>query len=157
MGKCDKCPKVCHDELVCKRGKCVCVKEENCRPKKYKKVKKCYKCEIPCSENEKVKMLEVHTTCCDGYAFKCCGLAYIPTTFDTMKMARKCYRPERTDTKYCCDFRHDVKPCHCEESECPVMEKVVSCERPRCCRKKQKKEKCCCRRDYRCGSCSCCR
>jgi hypothetical protein len=129
MGKCSDCPKVIHHNGPCEKVEC--------KPCKKKIIKKCFKCEIPCNENEKVKMLEVK---CD----KSCGYnnIYISTTFDPLKMARKCYVPAPTHTKYCCDFKHDIDSCSCEESsECSSMIKVVSCEKPRFPGQKHKKSK----------------
>jgi hypothetical protein len=125
MGKCNECnhcPKVSHHKNSCGKQEC---------EKRKKKVEKCFKCEIPCSENKKVEMLEVKHACgCNNH------FIYVAKTFDPLKMARKCYVPVPVKTEYCCEFRHDIDSCTCEESECPIMLKVVSGES---CHKKSKK------------------
>lgn len=133
------CPKVCHDELVCKCGKGKCIRNKDCCCQKKKKCCKDVKrpCKLPCKVKDQIHVLrDTNKNYCP------CSYECLPVTYDPAKMYKKCYFNCCNDCKECekpcddcpkcdcssssssssseclCEVNHEHKPCSCKKKKC---------------------------------------
>jgi hypothetical protein len=135
------CPKVCHDEAVCRKNKCGKCKAgckrnsdcDGCEKSKYlKEVRR--PCELPCKVKDQIKFLKVEGRMHNNGCYGC-----PPVIYDPVKMVQKChYVCCNTNCQDCKDCMSSDKcpGCKCESSS-SSSESSVEClckvvKQPKC-------------------------